>query len=261
MGDESNSSTPSLLPSIRISQSISGVHQETLSRLPSGLYGTSRKRQIQAETYEVTREFTDPDPGKSRLCYECNATMNNLHCHPWSDARRVQIPIGETGHYAPWFDHCYLYRSLRVVDKCALCSMILEIVTAKICHSLEDRSSISDWRYLLKPTHFGEVFDSDPRRSFGQEVSVRKTRHARWYLGIEINDLSGSKPLRLIPNAIQGAIRPLPKPFRGIYTRREQSILSNGGSQTEERETFIVISNCSRAGCACAIVITVSSAL
>ena len=193
----------------------------------------SRKSQIWAEpygtTYESTRRFTDPDPGRSRLCYECSTTINNLHCHPWSNAQRVQIPIGETDHYATSDYQRYPYRSLRVVEECALCSMILEIVTAQFCHNLEDRPSISDWRYLLKPTHFGEVYDSDPRRSFGQEVSNVKTRHARWYLGIEIDDLSGSKPPRLIPNAIQGAIRPLPKPFRGIYKRREQAIFEQRG--------------------------------
>lgn len=229
MDDESSPNTLSTIPSSHKTQSKTRTLQKVLNRLPSGLDGMSRKRQIRAEPYETTRRFTDPDPGRSRLCYECNTIMNSLHCHPWSNAQRVQIPIGETDHYATSDDQPYLYRSLRVVDECALCSMILEIVTAKFCHNLEDRFSVSHWQYLLKPTHFGKVFDSDPRRSFGQEVSIRKTRHARWYLGIEIHDSSGSKPPRLIPNAIQGALRPLPEPFRGNYTRRDQSIFEQRG--------------------------------
>lgn len=229
MGDESSPITLSTIPSIRKSQSISRILQKPLSRLPSGLEGMSRKDEIRAEPCSFWRTPTDPDPGRSRLCYECNTIMNNLHCHPWSNARRVQTPIGETDHYATSDAQGYPYRSLRVVYGCALCSMILEIVTAEFCHNMEDRSSISDWRYILKPTHFGNVIDSDPRRSFGQKVSVGKTRHARWYLGIEIDDLSGSKSPRLIPNAIQGAIRPLPEPFRGVHTRREQSIFEQRG--------------------------------
>ncbi len=236
MGDESSPNTLCTIATSRESQSRSRTLQRTLGRLPpSGLRSfepfaqSIRKRQFRVEPYERDREFTDPDPGRSRLCYECNTVMNNLHCHPWSDARRVQIPIGETDHYATLDDQRYPYRSLRVVDKCALCSMILEIVTGKFGQNLEDWPSISGWRYLLKPTHFGKTFDFDPRRSFGQKVSIWMTRHARWYLGIEIDDPSGSEPPRLIPNAIQGAIRPLPKPFRGICTRREQIIFEQRG--------------------------------
>ncbi len=235
MGDESSPNILCTNPTVHESQSGSHTLQETLSRLPSGLRSfeasalSIRKRQIRGEPYEYYRKFTDADPGRSRLCYECNTVMNNLHCHPWSDARRVQIPIGGKDHWAASDDQRYPYRSLRLMDECALCSMILEIVTVKFCPNLEDWPSIFGWRYLLKPTHFGKTYDFDPRRSFGQEVSKWKTRHARWYLGIEIDDPSGSKPPRLIPNAIQGAIRPLPKPFRGICTRREQIIFEQRG--------------------------------
>ena len=107
---------------------------------------------------------------------------------------------------------------------CALCSMISEIMIAKFLPNSEGWSSISHWVYVLKPTYFGEVYDFNPRRPFGKEVSNEMTRHARWYLGIEINDSSGHKIPRLVPNAIQGAIRPLPKPFGCMYTRREQAI-------------------------------------
>lgn len=184
----------------------------------------SRKEQIRAEPYEFKREFNDPDPGKSHLCYECNTFMRSLHCHPWCDARRVQIPMREKGHCATSDDQSYDYRSLRVVDECALCSMISEIMVAKLCRNSEDGDSISHLGYVLKPTHLGEVIDSDPRRSFGQEISIVKTRNARWYLGIEIVDPSGSKSPRLVPNAIQGAIRPLPIPFRWFNTGREEAI-------------------------------------
>ena len=102
--------------------------------------------------------------------------------------------------------------------------MVLEIMIARFCHGSDDWSRISHWEYVLKPTHFGEVFDSEPRRSFGQKVSKRMTRHARWYLGIEINDSSGIKVPRLVPNAIQGAIRPLPQTSMTSNTRQEQAI-------------------------------------
>lgn len=192
--------------------------------LSSGLGIMSRKERISKglETYEVTPGFGDPDPGKSHLCYECNKLMYDLHCHPWNDPWRVQIPIGETYHYTTSDQHSY--RGLQVVDDCTLCSMVLEIMIARFCHGSDDWSSISHWGYVLKPTRFGEVFDSEPRRHFGQEVSKRRTRHARWYLGIEINDSSGSKAPRLIPNAIQGAIRPLLQTSMTFYTLPEQAI-------------------------------------
>ena len=163
--------------------------------------------------------------GKSRLCHECNKLMSNLHCHPWSDVRRVQIPIGETNNYTTSAVQRYDLRLLGLgMDECALCSMIKEIMIAKYCPNPNDWSSISHWGYVLKPTHFGHALDTDPRRSFGQEVSIRKTRFPRWYLGIEINDSSGNKIPLLVPNAIQGAMRPLPKPFNSSCTRQEQAI-------------------------------------
>lgn len=96
MGDESNTNTLSTIPIIRESQSRSRTLQKTLSRLPTGLRVfepftlSIQKRQIWVEPYEFTRKFTDPDPGRSRLCYECNTVMNNLHCHPWSNTERAQ---------------------------------------------------------------------------------------------------------------------------------------------------------------------------
>ena len=210
------------IPGIRKSQSRPLPLQTFLGRRSSGLENMSRKEQIRSEPYQATRVFDDPDPGRSHLCYKCNHFMNDLHCHPWNDAWRVRIPIGETDHYTTSGDQHYYYRSLQVVDDCALCSMVLEIMIARFCHDSEDWSSISHWGYVLKPTYFGEFFDSDPRRSFGQEVSKKVNRHARWYLGIEINDSSGSKVPRLVPNAIQGAIRPLPQTFRSSHTRRER---------------------------------------
>ena len=221
MSDQSDSST---LPRTRKSRFRSFSPQKTLPPLPSGLGIRSKKDRMWTETYAVTREFGDPDPGKSQLCYECNKLMNNLHCHPWNDPWRVQIPIGETYHYTTSDNQQHSYRSLQVVDDCTLCSMVLEIMVARFCHGSDDWSSISHWGYVLKPTHFGEVYDSEPRRSFGQKVSKTMTRHARWYLGIEINDSSGSKVPRLVPNAIQGAIRPLPQTFRSSHTRQGQAI-------------------------------------
>ena len=221
MGDKSGSNIVPSIPDTRKGLTL----QKILGRLSSGLDTLSRKERILAEPYEVTRVFGDPDPGRSHLCYRCKKFISNLHCHPWNDARRVQIPIGETDHYTTSGDQQhYDYRSLQVVDGCALCSMVLEIMIARFCHDSEDWSSISHWGYVLKPTHFGEVFDTDPRRFFGQKVSNRRTRHARWYLGIEINDSSGSKVPRLVPNAIQGAIRPLPQSFRSSHARPEQAI-------------------------------------
>ena len=225
MGDQSGFGTLPSIPDIRKSQLRRPMLlPKALDRISSGLGKMSRKERMWTETYEVTRAFGDPDPGKSRLCYRCNKFMSNLHCHPWNDPWRVQIPVGETYHYTTSDDQRHSYRSLQVVDDCTLCSMVLEIMIARFCHDSEDWSSISHWGYVLKPTHFGEVLDSEPRRSFGQKVSKRMTRHARWYLGIEINDSSGSKAPRLVPNAIQGAIRPLPQTFRSSHTRQEQAI-------------------------------------
>lgn len=113
--------------------------------LSSGLGTMSRKERIfkGLETYEVTPGFGDPDPGKSHLCYECNKLMYNLHCHPWNDRWRVQIPIGETYHYTTSDNQQHSYRGLQVVDDCTLCSMVLEIMIAEFCHGSDDWSSIS----------------------------------------------------------------------------------------------------------------------
>ena len=235
MGDSSGPGTLPTIPTFTLSQLRPRTLGLRLNRLPSGLEGMSKESYSGTEPYQPRQisTNTDPDPGRSRLCYECNTVMNNLHCHPWTDTRRVETPIGQTpigeiNHRYTSEDPRYTYRALRMAQ-CALCSMIFGIVAAEFCHNLQDRFSISEWRYLLKPTPFGKVFDYDPRRSFGQIVSTNMTRHARWYLGIEIDDLSGSKPPRLISNAIQGAIRPLPKPFRGFYTNEEQAIFEQRG--------------------------------
>ena len=224
MGDESGPNASCTVSSIREGELRSRYLQYILSRLPSGPGSISRKRQMWAEPYETSREFNDPDPGRSHLCYECKTLMSNLHGHPWSDDSKVQIPIGQTDNPCTIGGQRYQYRSLRVVDGCALCSMILEIIRANFLPNSEYWSSISRWRYVLKPTDFGEVFDFNPQRSLGQRVSKTKTRYAHWYLRIEINDSSGHKIPRLVPNAIQGAIRPLPKSSGCIYTGREQAI-------------------------------------
>ena len=195
--------------------------QSLLDRLSVSL---NRKDRPYAKIAKVTPGSGEPDPGRSHLCYKCSMFMNNLHCHPWNDTSRVQIPIGETYNYTTSDEQQYSYRSLQVVDHCTLCSMVLGIMIARFCHGSKDWSSISHWGYVLKPTHFGEILDSEPRRSFGQKVSEGMTRHARWYLGIEINDSSGSKVPRLVPNAIQGAIRPLPQTSRSSRTPQEQAI-------------------------------------
>lgn len=106
--------------------------------LSSRLRIMSSKKRILTETDEVTPAFGDPDPGKSHLCYECNKLMYNLHCHPWNDPRRVQIPIGETYHYTTSDNQQHSYRGLQVVDDCTLCSMVLEIMIARFCHDSDD---------------------------------------------------------------------------------------------------------------------------
>lgn len=215
---------PRALTPSRLLKGKSTSREVQIKAEPYDRTSTSRKVQIRTEPYDRFRLFDDPDPNRTRFCYECKTLMNEIHCHPWNDAHRVRNPIGKTYDYTTSADQRYYYRSLQGLNECALCFMILETVIARFCHDSEDWSSISHWRYVLKPTHFGEVFDRDPRRSFGQKVSSTKTRYARWYLGIEIDDLSGSKNPRFIPNAIQGAMRPLPKPFRGFHTGQEQAI-------------------------------------
>lgn len=227
MGDESGSSALPTDPSAPEDLFRPKPLQRVLNRLASELVSTSRKSEILAEPYTTKRRFDDPDPGRSHLCYECNTFMNNLHCHPWNDAQRVEIPIGETDNYTMSHDQRYHHRSIEGVDGCVLCSLILEIIIAKFCPNSEDCPNISRWGYVLKPTHFGSVLDSEPRRSFGQKVSTTKTPHARWYLGVEIDDTSGSKVPRLISNAIQCAIRPLPKPCKCLDSQREQAIFEH----------------------------------
>jgi hypothetical protein len=152
MDDESCPSIWSSLSGLRktfSSRSTSTDRQTPQQSLPRGL---SRKEQIRQETYEPTRTFADPDPAKSHLYYECQNFMNNLYCHPWSDPKRVQIPFGETQHSATTVAQRHHYRSLQELSSCVLCWMISDVVVAKFCGNSGNLSSVSHWRFVLKPT-------------------------------------------------------------------------------------------------------------
>jgi hypothetical protein len=231
MNDESGPSIWSSLSGLRkgISSRRTSADRQTPGRSQPG--GLSRKQQIMEEEYAPPQRRADPDPGKSRLCYECKNFMNNIHCHPWSDPKRVQIPL-----------LAWRYQNLQEPSSCVLCQMISDIVVANFCGNSENRSSISHWIFLLRPTQFGEVCDSESGGSFGQNASFTRTRYARWCLGIEVNDLSGNKIRRQVPNVIHGATRPLPKPF---YVSREeapfaQRMFLNGRARALECDTELL---------------------
>src|SRR5271156_6736074 len=231
MNDESGPSIWSSLSGLRkgISSRRTSADRQTPGQSRPG--GLSRKQQIMEEEYEPPQRRADPDPGKSRLCYECKNFMNNIHCHPWSDPKRVQIPL-----------LAWRYQNLQEPSSCVLCQMISDIVVANFCGNSENRSSISHWIFLLRPTQFGEVCDSESGGSFGQNASFTRTRYARWCLGIEVNDLSGNKIRRQVPNVIHGATRPLPKPF---YVSREeapfaQRMFLNGRARALECDTELL---------------------
>lgn len=179
---------------------------------------TSRKDQIRREPYDHYKKvFSDPDPRRSTLCPDCKAFMDTLHSHPWSDSSRAKSHFGQSHHgFLPeslpgW---C---RDLAPQSSCALCSMIWDILVANFAGDSKKPLTISHWRYCLRPTHFGDVYDSKPKESFGERVSISRTLCARWCLGIEIDDLSRKKNRYMLPNVIHGATRPLPRSYYKGY--------------------------------------------
>lgn len=209
--------------------SLSGLSERLRNAATSSLSAKpeSRKSQILKERYyDSTRLFSDPDPDRSQLCYECKALMDDIHCHPWSEPTRVQIPFGQTHNLVTAAGRIYWYRKFKHQTSCVLCRIIWDIVVANFSKNSVTWSEISQWKYLLKPTQFGEIYDSGPKTSFGQAVASTPARYARWCLGIEIDDLSRNKIRRQLPNVIRGATRPLPKPF---YTGRQEAPFAQRG--------------------------------
>ena len=185
---------------------------------PSIVPPRTRKEEIIAEEdeYDPIRTFTDPDPAWSTLCTYCKSFMDDLHVHPWTDAKRVKQSVSR---FYSWRDLDWGAQ----YATCVLCRIVWDIVSSTYRSApgyAETNWIDTGWTYTLRPTKLGELHDAEPTQSLGHAASLTKDRCVRWCLGIEIDDHSRSKKRLLITNAIHGATRPLPKPF---YTGQEPS--------------------------------------
>ncbi|ETN44870.1 uncharacterized protein HMPREF1541_09745 [Cyphellophora europaea CBS 101466] len=163
---------------------------------------------LMARNQQETSASSNPDPGRSVMCYECRVWMDMIHSHPWADPTRVKRGIG-------WFSEVSRPRS----NACALCSIIEGILNANAVVTVGTGSSVG-FKYRLQPTLLGSAYDRDPRRQFGQETVSTRRLYDRWGLGLEIKPPGHRVSSIRLDNVIHGAIRPLPAP---IYYRLEEA--------------------------------------